>query len=138
MAERKLGPGVIRFNKAINNPIQSKYAWLLPPWSIVVHRGRRSGRLYRTPVVGFRRGRTLALGILYGVKESHWVQNVLTGGGEVVRGGRTYPLIDPRVEDAATAGRVSPLGRAYGRLSGKVLVAELGEPAAGFGRGPGA
>jgi hypothetical protein len=134
----KLSRRVARFNKAVNNPIQRQYAWLLPPWAIVCHRGRRSGRLYRTPVVAFKRGRTLSIGILYGVDESNWVQNVLAGGGEVVRGGRTFPLLGPRVQDASEADGISRAGRAYGRLSGKVLVAELGEPSAGFGRGPAA
>ena len=69
---------VVRFNNAINNPIQSQYAWLLPPWAIVAHRGRRSGRLYRTPVIAFRRGSSLAIGVLYG-DGSDWVQNVLAG-----------------------------------------------------------
>jgi hypothetical protein len=31
---------------------------------------------------------------------------------------------------------VSPIARAFGRVSGKLLVAELGPPAPGFGRGP--
>ena len=26
---------IVGFNKAINNPIQRQYAWLLPPWAIV-------------------------------------------------------------------------------------------------------
>ena len=128
---------VVRFNNAINNPIQSLYAWLLPPWAIVAHRGRRSGRLYRTPVIAFRRGRTLAIGVLYG-DGSDWVQNVLAGGGraEVVRGGRTYGLVNPRLADVAPSAELSTAGRAYGRISGRVLLAELGGPRPGFGRGP--
>jgi deazaflavin-dependent oxidoreductase (nitroreductase family) len=126
--------GVIRFNRAINNPIQRQFAWLLPPWLIVVHRGRRSGRVYRTPVVGFRRGRTLGIAILYG-EGSDWVRNVLAGEGSVVRGGRTYPLLAPRVAGPGEPG-LSGAARRYGGVSGKLLVAELGPPAPGFGRGP--
>src|SRR5438270_8809372 len=80
----KLSRRVARFNRAINNPIQRQYAWLLPPWVIIAHRGRRSGRLYRTPVNAYKRGRTLTAVILYG-EGSDWVQNVLAGGGQVVR-----------------------------------------------------
>ena len=127
-----------RLNTAVFNPIQGQYAWVLLPWAVVIHRGRKTGRRYRTPVLAFKRGRTLSIGILYGLEESYWVQNVLAGGGEVVRGGRTFTLVDPRVEDAADAPGISPLGRAYGRMSGKVLVAELGEESDGFGRGPAA
>ena len=123
---------VARFNKAVNNPIQRQYAWLLPPWVVIVHRGRKSGRVYRTPVNGYKRDQTLAIIVLYG-EESDWVRNVLAGGGQVVRAGRTYDLSNPRLVPASEAAGAA---RALGRLSGKVLLAELGEPASGFGRGP--
>jgi hypothetical protein len=111
--------GLARFNRVVTNPVQGVYAWALPPWAVLVHRGRRSGRLYRTPVVALKRARKLRVAILYG-EESDWVQNLLAaGGGQVVRGGRTYELIDPH-------------------LSGRFLVARLGEPTPGFGRGPSA
>ncbi len=130
----ELSRRVARFNKRINNPIQRRYAWLLPPWAIIVHRGRRSGRRYRTPVDAFRRGDTLAVVILYG-ERSDWVQNVLAGDASVVRGGRTYALREARLtapEDPAL-----PLtARLFGRLSGKLLIARLDGPAPGFGLGP--
>ena len=97
-----------RINRVVTNPIQGQWAWLLPPWAIVCHRGRRSGRLYRTPVLAFKRGRTLAIVILYG-EQSDWLRNVLAGGGRGVRRGRTYALIDPRVLDAERAEGISPL-----------------------------
>lgn len=131
----KLSRRVARFNRAVNNPIQGQYAWLLPPWAVICHHGRRTGRRYRTPVLAFKQGRTLTVVVLYG-EESDWVRNLLSGGGEVVRGGRTYPLADPRVLGEASADGLSPAARAYARVSGKVLVAELGDPLAGFGRGP--
>jgi deazaflavin-dependent oxidoreductase (nitroreductase family) len=128
----KLSRRVARFNRAVNNPIQGQYAWLLPPWVVICHRGRKSGRLYRTPVNAYKRGSTLAIVVLYG-EESDWVQNVLAGGGQVVRAGRTYELLNPRlVEPDAAEG----IARAVGRLSGKVLLADLGDPQPGFGRGP--
>jgi deazaflavin-dependent oxidoreductase (nitroreductase family) len=128
--------GVVRFNRAINNPIQRQYAWLLPPWVVIVHRGRRSGRVYRTPVVAFRRDRQLAVVILYG-ERSDWVQNVLAGGAQVVRGGRTYALSEPRVVSLAQAAdSLSAPARAMARTSGKLLMATLDGPSGGFGRGP--
>jgi hypothetical protein len=63
------------------------------------------------------RGQRLRVRILYG-ERSDWVQNLLAGGGEVVRGGRTYPLVEPHV------------------VAGPVLEAGLGEAESGFGRGP--
>jgi deazaflavin-dependent oxidoreductase (nitroreductase family) len=128
---------VARFNRRFNNPVQLTYAWLLPPWVVICHRGRRSGRRYRTPVNAYKHGRTLAVVILYG-EDSDWVKNVLAGGGDVVRAGRTYELLSARVADPASAGEVSPAARALGRISGKLLVAELGPARPGFGRGPAA
>jgi deazaflavin-dependent oxidoreductase (nitroreductase family) len=131
----ELSRRVARFNRAVNNPIQRQYAWLIPPWVIVCHRGRRSGRLYRTPVNAYKRGRTLAIVMLYG-EHSDWVQNVLAGGGQVVRAGRTYDLVSPRVVSPLDAVGISPMARSIGRVSGKLLVAQLGDPAPGWGRGP--
>jgi deazaflavin-dependent oxidoreductase (nitroreductase family) len=125
---------VARFNRAINNPIQRQYAWLLPPWVIVVHHGRRSGRVYRTPLLAFRHGPTLAIVILYGDR-SDWVLNALSGGASIVRRGRTHPLLSPRVAGPDAPGLSAP-ARQFGRISGKLLVGELGPPLPGFGRGP--
>jgi deazaflavin-dependent oxidoreductase (nitroreductase family) len=132
----KLSRRVARFNRAVNNPLQSQYAWLFPPWVVICHSGRRSGRLYRTPVNAYRRRSTLAIVVLYG-EESDWVRNVLAGPAQVVRGGRTYELLHPRIVDPLQAPMPVP-ARVLGRLSGKVLLAELGPASAGFGRGPAA
>jgi deazaflavin-dependent oxidoreductase (nitroreductase family) len=126
--------GLARFNRVVTNPIQGVYAWALPPWAVLIHRGRRSGRMYRTPVIAFRRGRTFAVAALYGQK-SDWVRNILAGGGQVVRAGRTYDLINPRLVSASDPEVPAP-ARGLGRLSGEVLVAELGDPSPEFGRGP--
>ncbi len=89
-------------------------------------------------MVAFRDGRTLSVTILYG-EHSDWVRNLTAaGGGRVVRGGHTYPLLDPRIARVADTPELSPAQRRYGRVSGLVLLAELGEPEPGFGRGPSA
>lgn len=119
-----------RFNRLFTNPIQGVYAWALPPWAVIVHRGRRTGRLYRTPVLAVKRERTLMIAVMYG-ERSDWVRNVLAGGGRVVRGGRTYELAQPRLV-SSDAPEVSGLAR----VSGTALIAELAGPAPGFGRGP--
>jgi deazaflavin-dependent oxidoreductase (nitroreductase family) len=124
--------GLARFNRAVTNPLQGMYAWALPPWAVIIHRGRRSGRLYRTPVVARKRGRRFAVTVLYG-ERSDWVRNLLAaGGGQVVRGGRTYELLAPRLVQPSESNLMRPLGR----VVEKVLVAELAEPSPGFGRGP--
>ena len=131
----KLSRRVAAFNRSLNNPIQLQYAWLLPPWVVICHRGRHSGRLYRTPVNAYRRGRMLAIVVLYG-EESDWVKNVLAGPAKVIRGGRTYELRSPRLVEPRAAAGISPVARLVGRLSGQLLVGELSDPEPGFGRGP--
>src|SRR5438132_14236082 len=100
----KLSRRVARFNKLINNRVQGIYAWLLPPWAVILHRGRRSGRPYRTPLLAFKRDGRLIIALLYG-EESDWLRNLRAGGGQVVRAGRTYEIVgQPRVVDTrATA-----------------------------------
>jgi deazaflavin-dependent oxidoreductase (nitroreductase family) len=134
----KLSRGVARFNRLVNNRVQGVYAWILPPWAVLLHRGRRSGRPYRTPVLAFKRDRTLIVALLYG-EDSEWLRNMrASGGGHFVRGGRTYALSAPRVVDTSAAtelSRLSPPARAYCLLADKQVVFEIGDRLPGFGRG---
>jgi deazaflavin-dependent oxidoreductase (nitroreductase family) len=127
----QLSRRVARFNKLINNPIQGTYAWLVPPWAIIVHRGRRSGRRYRTPVLAFARDGKLIVALLYG-ERSEWVRNLLAGPGQVIRRGRTFEVRRVEVLDTSSAELLSQLpapARAYCRLAEKQLTLELGERA---------
>jgi deazaflavin-dependent oxidoreductase (nitroreductase family) len=103
-----------RFNRVVTNPIQGTFAWLVPPWAVVIHRGRRSGQTYRTPVVALRRDERIYVAILYG-EESDWVQNLLAaGGGEIDRLGKRQQLLEPRIEGRSLVAR---LGDAVPRRS---------------------
>jgi deazaflavin-dependent oxidoreductase (nitroreductase family) len=132
----KLSRGVARFNRRVTNRIQGLYAWLVPPWTVILHRGRRSGRQYRTPLFAFRRGRTLLIALLYG-EESEWLRNLRAGGGQVIRAGRTFTVRPPEVIDTSEArpllARLSPPERAYCRLAERLAVLELAEQLPGFG-----
>jgi deazaflavin-dependent oxidoreductase (nitroreductase family) len=136
----KLSRRVARFNKLINNRVQRPYSWVLPPWSVIVHRGRRSGRLYRTPVLAFRHGDEMIIALLYG-EESDWLRNLRAGSGQLVRGGRTYAisgaprLVETSSADDLLAGLPAP-ARRYCRLADKQVVLALGERRPGFGPGP--
>ena len=127
-----------RFNKAVTNRVQGVYAWIVPPWAVILHRGRRSGRAYRTPVLAFRQHRTLVVALLYG-EESDWLRNLqAASGGLIVRAGRTYELGRPHVVEtdaAAELSRLSPVARAYCRLADKQMLAEVGARIGGFGPG---
>jgi deazaflavin-dependent oxidoreductase (nitroreductase family) len=127
---------VARFNKLVTNRIQGLYAWLVPPWAVVLHRGRRSGRPYRTPLFAFRRDRTLVVALLYG-QQSDWLRNLRHGGGHVVRAGRTFTVAPPEIVDTSEArpllARLSRAERAYCRLAERLAILELGEQLPGFG-----
>jgi deazaflavin-dependent oxidoreductase (nitroreductase family) len=76
-----------RINERLVNPVQRLWAPWLPPWALILHRGRRSGAARRTPVLAFGSGATLAVVLFYGSR-TQWIRNVEAGGGAVVRAGR--------------------------------------------------
>ena len=134
----QLSRGVARFNKVVTNRVQGVYAWLLPPWAVILHRGRRTGRAYRTPVLAFRHGDTIVVALLYGT-ESDWLRNIRAGQGSVVRLGRTRPLAGPPRVSATDATpeleRLGVLARAYCRMADNQAVMDVGARLPGFGPG---
>jgi deazaflavin-dependent oxidoreductase (nitroreductase family) len=71
---------VAAFHRAITNRIASRFAAQLPGFAIVTNVGRKSGRLYRTPVNVFRGPDGFLIALTYG-QDSGWVRNVLAAGG---------------------------------------------------------
>jgi deazaflavin-dependent oxidoreductase (nitroreductase family) len=68
----------------------------LPFFGVILHRGRASGRLYRTPVNVFRANDDFVVALTYGWTD--WLRNVLAAGGcELEHRGRLYWLTAPRV-----------------------------------------
>jgi deazaflavin-dependent oxidoreductase (nitroreductase family) len=81
----------------VGNRIAGPVLPRLPGFGAVYHRGRRSGRGYRTPVKVFRQADTYVMSLAYG-PDSDWVKNVLAAGGcELMTGGRRVRLTEPRV-----------------------------------------
>lgn len=120
-----------RFNRRVTNPIQRRWAGKIPAHGIVEHRGRSSGRAYRTPVLAFRRPGGFVMMIGYGL-HSDWVRNLCAAGtGAVVHRGFKYVLSEPRVLTGGSAWPAlpGPVGWAARllRVDG-VLVADAGEP----------
>lgn len=88
---------VARINRVVTNRVAGHVAGWLPGFGIVQHRGRRSGRPYRTPINVFRVSDGYVAALTYGT-DTDWVKNVLAAGGcelEVRR--RRVRLTDPRV-----------------------------------------
>jgi deazaflavin-dependent oxidoreductase (nitroreductase family) len=93
----RLGRRMARFNRHVTNRLTGPFAARLPGFGVVVHRGRRSGRSYRTPVNVFRRTGGYVVALTYG-PDAQWVRNVLAEGGcELVTRGRRVALESPEL-----------------------------------------
>jgi deazaflavin-dependent oxidoreductase (nitroreductase family) len=88
---------VARANKAGLNRVTKFIAPWAPGWAVVVHRGRKSGKTFRTPLWAFRRGDGYVIALTYG-STADWVRNVLAAGGcELETRRRRYQVSNPRV-----------------------------------------
>jgi deazaflavin-dependent oxidoreductase (nitroreductase family) len=86
-----------RFNLVVTNRIAGPAARRVPAMAVVIHVGRRSGAVRRTPVNLFRAGDRYVVALTYG-PDSQWVRNVLAAGGcEVETRGRRLRLAEPEV-----------------------------------------
>ena len=86
-----------RFNRRVSNPIMRTYAGRVPGLAIVEHRGRKTGRVHRTPVNAFRTSDGFAIALTYG-PDRDWVRNVWQEGGcTLVRHGRRIALHEPEI-----------------------------------------
>lgn len=86
-----------RFNRVGTNVVTRPFAGYLPWLAVVVHRGRRSGKLYRTPINVFRRPGGFVIALTYG-PECDWVKNIMAAGQcELETGGRRVRVGQPRL-----------------------------------------
>ena len=89
-------------------PVARRFAGRIPPFAIVAHKGRRSGKEYRTPIMAFRSPTGFAIALTYG-PETDWVRNVLAAGTCTLEyRGEALPLTDPRLVHAAEVRAVLP------------------------------
>ena len=89
-----------RFRGAVGryvNPITRPVASKLPSFGVLTHRGRTSGRTYRTPINVFRRGDEYLFFLTYG-SDVQWVKNVLAAGScSIETRGRVVELVEPEL-----------------------------------------
>jgi deazaflavin-dependent oxidoreductase (nitroreductase family) len=75
----------------------------IPIWAVVRHRGRKSGKLYSTPVAIRPTSDGFILPLPWG-EGTDWCRNLRAAGGGVIRwGGAEIEISDPTVIDAADA-----------------------------------
>ena len=86
-----------KINIMLTNRITSLFASWLPGFGILTHIGRKSGKIYRTPVNVFRASDRFIIALTYS-SQSEWVRNVLARGGcELKTEGKKYELFLPKV-----------------------------------------
>ncbi|OBK27180.1 nitroreductase [Mycobacterium asiaticum] len=85
------------------NPALKPIARFLPGTATIEHRGRKSGKPFKTIVTTYRKGNTLAIALGHG--KTDWVKNVLAAGQADVRyARRTVHVTNPRILEAGTDG----------------------------------
>ena len=74
---------IAKFNKYVTNKFFLIFAGWLPPFAVVHHKGRRSGKSYRTPVLAFPTESGFLFALTYGRKVD-WVRNIRASDGGVL------------------------------------------------------
>ena len=98
-----------RFNRPATNRVLGPLAGITRPFAIVVHRGRRTGRSYETPVWAFRTKDGFVIACTYGADRTEWVKNVMKHGeATLLSRKKSYRLIDPRVVHGEAGRRAMP------------------------------
>jgi deazaflavin-dependent oxidoreductase (nitroreductase family) len=86
-----------KINIVLTNRITGLFAGWLPGFGILMHVGRNSGRVYRTPINVFRASNGFIIALTYS-SQSEWVKNVLAAGGcELKTRGKEYQLSSPNI-----------------------------------------
>ncbi|MGV9801177.1 nitroreductase family deazaflavin-dependent oxidoreductase [Mycobacterium sp. NPDC003449] len=117
-------PALERFQIKYINPAFKPLSKRLPGFTVIKHRGRKSGTPYETIVTSFRRGNVLAVGLVHG--KTNWVKNVLAAGEADVHLFRgDVHITNPRVLPAGTEDPSLPwVARIVVRKTG-VFVADI-------------
>ena len=93
------------------DPILRPIVTKVPPLGVVTHRGRKSGRMYHTPVNVFRRGDAYLFFLTYG-SDVEWVKNVLTSGScSLEIRGMVVDLVEPQLITDPELRPAPPLAR---------------------------
>ena len=93
----RLGRRVARFNRAVTNKIAFNVAGWAPGLGLVIHVGRRTRTVYRTPVNVFRTKDGFRFALTYG-PDAEWVRNALAHGAvRLITRGKEYELTEPEI-----------------------------------------
>lgn len=100
-----------KVNKVGLNRLTKRLAPHLPGFGVVVHHGRTSGRIYRTPVNLFPVDGGYVVALTYGL-HTDWVKNVVAAGGcQLHTRGSVRDCENPRVYRDTTRAHIRPFER---------------------------
>lgn len=85
-----------RIQNAYVSPAVKRFRRYIPTFTVIEHRGRKSGRAYQTVVHGYTKGNAFA--VLLGHGKADWVRNVLAAGeADVHLFRRDVHITNPRI-----------------------------------------
>jgi deazaflavin-dependent oxidoreductase (nitroreductase family) len=112
----RLGRRVARFNRAVTNKVAIYVAGWAPGLGIVIHVGRRTRTVYRTPVNVFRTKDGFRFALTYG-PDAEWVRNALSHGAvRLITHRKEYELTEPQVVTDPHRQHVPLVGRGLMRV----------------------
>jgi deazaflavin-dependent oxidoreductase (nitroreductase family) len=105
-----------KLNRLVTNRLVRYIAPWFPGLGVVIHVGRRTGQVYRTPVNLFTADGHYTIALSYG-PNTDWVRNIRASGRcDVITMGRRVRLVDPRIVHDETRAAIRPLERQFLRL----------------------
>jgi len=100
----------------VTNRLSRPLAGWLPGFAVIVHRGRKSGAEYRTPVNAWVGDDDVIVALTYG-RDTDWLKNLTAAfGGEVVAGRGNYRVGQPVLIGSEGMKRMPALARPILRL----------------------
>jgi len=99
---------VLAVGTRLFNPLILRFAGTqhVRAYAVIEHRGRRSGRTYRTPVAARRTTDGFLVPMAFG-EQADWFRNVLAAGECVIHwNGVAYHVVEPELVDWETARQV--------------------------------
>ncbi len=116
---------IARLNRDSTNRLALLFAGTMPPFVLLEHRGRHSGKIYRTPLMMFREVSYVLIVLTYG-ERTDWLRNLQAGGGVVIERNRRIVVSDPVVESGPAAlGQLPRPVRLFMKLLGVDQVVRL-------------
>jgi hypothetical protein len=97
-SHQKFLNGIRFFNKFVLNQLTLRFAGSkIGPFSKLIHKGRKSGIIFHTPVVATYVGDVVIIPLSYGDKVD-WLRNILAAGGcDIVFNKKRMALTHPEV-----------------------------------------